>query len=175
MKQIKLFFPLLAAGLFFFMTGSAQSGYMKLGDIKGESTDKDHKDWIIIESMSQGISKPEGATGVNRRRGGTVLEDISISKSMDRSSTMLCQFSVKGQVIPEVIIDLTNGQKASFYTITMKNVLVSSYSSSASCSGSCNVMENISLNFEEITWTYTDLTDPKRAKITTTYRVDKNM
>ena len=29
--------------------------YMKLGDIKGEATQADHKEWIIIESMSSPI------------------------------------------------------------------------------------------------------------------------
>jgi len=28
------------------------AAYVKIGDIKGEATDQDHKDWIIIESMN---------------------------------------------------------------------------------------------------------------------------
>ena len=174
MKQIKLLFPLFIAGLFFFNASSAQSGYMKLGDIKGESTDKDHKDWIIIESVSQGFSKP-AATGQSRRRGTAVVEDMSITKSVDKATPKLLELCVNGKVVPEVIIDLTNAQRTSYYNITMKNVLVSSYSTSASCSGSCESMDKVSLNFEEITWTYTDLSDPNRTKITSTYRVDKNM
>ena len=37
--------------------------FMKLGDIKGEATDADHKDWVIIEAMSSPMfrSIPEGA------------------------------------------------------------------------------------------------------------------
>ena len=31
------------------------AAFMKLGDIKGEATDNEHKDWIIIESMSSAI------------------------------------------------------------------------------------------------------------------------
>ena len=27
--------------------GGALSGFIKFGDIKGESTDKDHKDWVM--------------------------------------------------------------------------------------------------------------------------------
>jgi len=30
--------------------------FVKLGDIKGQATDADHKDWILIESMSAPIS-----------------------------------------------------------------------------------------------------------------------
>ena len=50
--------------------------FMKLGDIKGEATDADHKDWIIIESMSSPIfrSIPEGAKDQQRTKGETTLE-----------------------------------------------------------------------------------------------------
>jgi type VI secretion system secreted protein Hcp len=36
--------------------------FVKIGDIKGEATDNDHKDWIIIEVMSSAMfrSIPEG-------------------------------------------------------------------------------------------------------------------
>ncbi|MGH2589037.1 MAG: type VI secretion system tube protein Hcp [Dehalococcoidia bacterium] len=34
--------------------GHAFDTFAKLGDIRGESTDKDHKDWIEIESWSFG-------------------------------------------------------------------------------------------------------------------------
>jgi hypothetical protein len=39
-------------------------GYVKLGDIKGEATDSEHKDWIIIESMSSPLA---GKAGVKLR------------------------------------------------------------------------------------------------------------
>jgi len=31
------------------------AAFLKLGDIKGESTDQEHKEWIIIQSMSSPI------------------------------------------------------------------------------------------------------------------------
>jgi len=30
------------------VTGGAFNGFVNFGDIKGESTDKDHKDWVTI-------------------------------------------------------------------------------------------------------------------------------
>ena len=43
--------------------------YLKIGDIKGESTDADHKDWIIIESTSS----------VARSKGSSTAGDVSSS------------------------------------------------------------------------------------------------
>jgi len=33
------------------------AGYLKIGDIKGESTDEGHKDWINLLSVSQRRSR----------------------------------------------------------------------------------------------------------------------
>jgi hypothetical protein len=30
------------------VSAGAYNGFLKFGDIKGESTDKDHKDWVMI-------------------------------------------------------------------------------------------------------------------------------
>jgi len=61
-------------------------GYMKIGDIKGEST----------EAQSQG----NGATGQTRRRGEAVLEDMSGSASareMDKASPKLQEMNAGGR------------------------------------------------------------------------------
>ena len=65
--------------------------YVKIGDIKGEATDQDHKDWIIIESMSSAISRsiPSGAKDQQRTKGETVLADINLVRQLDKSSTKL--------------------------------------------------------------------------------------
>jgi Type VI secretion system effector, Hcp len=30
------------------VSAGAYNGFLKFGDIKGESTDKDHKDWVMV-------------------------------------------------------------------------------------------------------------------------------
>jgi hypothetical protein len=45
------------------------SAFVKLGDIKGEATDADHKDWIIVDSMG---GSPKGKKGVD---GGDAVKD----------------------------------------------------------------------------------------------------
>lgn len=58
------------------------AAFMKLGDIKGEATDNEHKDWIIIESMSSAISRTTSDKGkdAQRSRGDTTLGDVVVVK-----------------------------------------------------------------------------------------------
>ncbi len=177
MKRLQHFIPVLLAVLFFVQTGSAQgNAYLKLGDIVGESTDAKHKDWIIIESYSHGLAKSSaqgtmGATGAARRRSSAVMEDLVITKKLDKSSPKLMEFAVKGQVIPELILDITNASRNPLYKITLSNVMISSVTNSGTCSPQCEIMEQVSFNFEKITWEYTDA---RGGKVTASYNVETN-
>tara|TARA_R110002049_G_scaffold87533_1_gene221895 strand:- start:39488 stop:39772 length:285 start_codon:yes stop_codon:yes gene_type:complete len=76
--------------LFFVGNALAQSGYLKIGDIKGESTERAHKDWIVIESFSQGLEQQQLAmTGSTRRRTSVVFEDLVITKKTGQSNTKI--------------------------------------------------------------------------------------
>jgi type VI protein secretion system component Hcp len=39
--------------------GGAFNGFANFGDIKGESTDKDHKDWVTILQFNHSITQPQ--------------------------------------------------------------------------------------------------------------------
>ncbi len=39
--------------------GGAFDGFVNFGDIKGESTDKDHKDWVTILQFNHAVTAPE--------------------------------------------------------------------------------------------------------------------
>lgn len=38
--------------------GGSFNGFVNFGDIKGESKDKDHKDWITMVSPGSGVTSP---------------------------------------------------------------------------------------------------------------------
>lgn len=177
MKHFKLFFLLLITGLFICETGSAQAGYIKLGDIKGESQDAKHKDWIEILSFSHGVSKPASATGASRRRGDVMMEDLVITKMLDKATPKLFEYATKGQVIPEVILDIVNSSRNSYYTITLSNVMISSVNNGGSTSGQNEIMDQVSFNYEKITWTYNsvDARGGTSGKVTATYNIEKGM
>jgi type VI secretion system secreted protein Hcp len=139
--------------------------FVKLGDIQGEATDQDHKNWIIIQSMSAPIfrSIPEGAKDQQRTKGETTLGDIVLVRELDKSSTKLAEACANGTFFPEVEIHFCStvkNKQEPYLTYKMKNVIVSSYSFHAQASGSPLPSEEVTLGFTEIEWNYIVL-DPQ--------------
>ena len=158
MKKI-LLYTLLLISMFAIVSANVQAAaYMKIGDIKGEATDNDHKDWIIIESVSSGIHQPSGrATGATRRRGSVILEDISVVKELDKSSPKIQEAIANGEVIPKVEIHFTRTvgeENVVYYAYELKNVLVTSYSFQGFSEDV--PVDEFTLNYEEIKVTYTE-------------------
>lgn len=190
---------LTTAGLALALAAAApaqSAGYLKLGDIKGESSDTNYKDWIDVMSWSWGTTRtgdPDRPlvagripnAGVEREmkesgeKGGTEdinigvgeLQEMTISKSMDKSSPKLLEAAAKGKVFssPAPRGSLTTlvpagtcrvgarYPKASLETGTMRfemeNIMVSSCSPSGSGSGDPVPMEEISFNYGKVTTT----------------------
>lgn len=139
--------------------------YMKLGDIKGEATDTDHKDWIIIESMSSPIfrSVPQGAKDQQRTKGETTLGDIVVSRQLDKSSTKLQETCANGTFAKEVEIHFcttVKNKQEPYLIYKLKDVIITSYSAHANASGSPLPSEEITLGYSAVEWTYVVI-DPK--------------
>lgn len=139
--------------------------YIKLGDIKGEATDSDHKEWIIIESMSSPIfrSVPQGAKDQQRTKGETTLGDIVVSRELDKSSTKLQEACANGSFYKEVEIHFcttVKNKQEPYLTYKLKDVIVSSYSFHGNSSGDPLPTEEVTLGYTEVEWTYITL-DPK--------------
>jgi len=142
--------------------------FVKIGDIKGEATDQDHKDWIIIEAMTSAVSRsiPSGAKDQQRTKGETVLADINLVRQLDKSSTKLQEACASGKFFPEVEIHFctTGGSKQGpFLKYKMKDVIVTGYSFHGNSSGAPLPSEEVSLGFTEVEWTYV-IVDPKDGK-----------
>ncbi len=138
--------------------------YIKIGDIKGEATDQDHKDWIIIESMSSPIHRsiPQGAKDQQRARGETTLGDIVVVRQLDKSSTKLQEACASGKFYPDAEIQLcttVKGKQEPFLKYKLKNVIVSSYSFHGNASGNPQPSEEVTFGFTEVEWDYAVL-DP---------------
>lgn len=136
------------------------AAYIKFDGVDGEAQDKDHKNWSDLLSFNQAIHKPSTGTGVTRRRGDVVLDDIVLVKQLDKSSPKLAESICKGRVFPKVEIHMTasytEAGRVTYYSYELKNVLVTSYSVSGAGQSEDIPMEEISLNFEEIKVTYTE-------------------
>jgi type VI secretion system secreted protein Hcp len=139
--------------------------YAKLGDIKGEATDTDHKDWVIIESMSSPIfrSIAEGSKDSQRVRGETTLGDISVVRQLDKSSPKLQEACASGSFIPEVEVHFcttVKNKQETYLKYVLKNVIVTSYSFHGTATGDPLPSEEVTLGYTEVEWTYV-VVDPK--------------
>ena len=107
--------------------------YADFPGIDGESDDKDHKDWVEVLSFEFSMHQPTSTTGSSRRRGDIILEDIILTKYVDKSTPKLMEKTALGEVLSTVEIDIVktiSDAPVSFYRYTLENVIVTSYKSS---------------------------------------------
>ncbi len=156
------------------------AAYIKFDGVDGEAQDKDHKGWSDIASFGQGLNQPGGAaTGATRRRGDVVMDDISISKELDKASPKIAEAICKGKVFPKVEIQLTasytDAGRVTYYAYELKNVLITSYNIGGSGQSEDVPMEDFSLNFEEIKVTYTeaDSQGKKKGNVEYSWKVEE--
>lgn len=139
--------------------------FMKLGDIKGDATDQDHKDWILIESMSSPIHRsiPQGARDQQRSRGETTLGDVVVVRQLDKSSPKMQENCANGTPVKEVEIHFctqAKNKQEPYLIYKLKDVIITSYSAHANASGSPMPSEEITLGYSAVEWTYVVI-DPK--------------
>ena len=143
--------------------------FVNFGDIKGESTDKDHKDWCDAFSYGDGVS--QGYNPAYSSPGGSAamradFAPITIVKQIDAASPKLREAAAKGTHIPQVTVELYEGQ-FKFFVVKLKEVMISSVQAvmpdlaaapvvTAASSPSVLVLqEKVSLYYGSIEWTYT--------------------
>jgi len=156
------------------------AAYIKFDGVDGEAQDKDHKGWSDVASFGQGLHQPGGsATGATRRRGDVIMDDIAVSKELDKASPKIAEAVCKGKVFPKVEIHLTasytDSGRVTYYAYELKNVLVTSYNIGGSGQSEDVPMEDFSLNFEEIKVTYTeaDSKGKKKGNVEYTWKVEQ--
>lgn len=159
------------------------AGYLKIGDIKGESVDKAHKpadigrvsDWLTLSRLIQSIS------GSTRQRASVTCGDVVCVKEMDASPPKLIQAVCDGTVFPKVQIDLCTstggGARVPCYQWELVNVVVSDYSVSGATDGPEVPTESISLNYEEIQWTYDKMgkDGASKGKVDASWKVEEGV
>jgi len=100
---------------------AAFNAFLNFGDIKGESTDKDHKDWISVESFSWGL--PHAGAGATRagaaERPG--LRSLTITKRWDKASPQLTAACSSGRHFSQVTLE------EGLTTYVLHDVIISSF------------------------------------------------
>jgi len=154
----------------------AFDAFIKIGDIKGESTDAKHAEWIELKSVQwdvkREIAPPTGGGGSGREASAPKISELTITKQLDRSSPAILLNALGGSgEIPTVTLELTNTTTAKvFYRITLSDVLISSQKQVGTDSED-KPNETITFNFAKIQVDYI-YTDPKGVQTTSTVTFD---
>ena len=136
-----------------------QHAFLNIDSIKGESNDDKHPGWIEIQSFSQDILQPSAPTASSS--GGQTAERVSfgpieVVKSIDLSSTVLCQACANGTTFAKAEIDFMradkDGNAINYYKVELKNVLVHRVTTTIGEDGL--PQEVVLLSFAAIRWTY---------------------
>ncbi|SAL06706.1 Hcp1 family type VI secretion system effector [Caballeronia calidae] len=125
--------------------------FLKLGDIKGESQAVGHTDEIEVLSWSWGCSQT-GTThsGTGGGTGTASVQDLTISKYVDKSSPTIVQSCCQGVHMPEAVLTLRKAggnDPVEYLKITLKEVLISRHS--VGSGGGDQIAENVTLNFAQ--------------------------
>ncbi len=132
--------------------------FLRLGDIKGESTDAKHKDHIEILSFTQSFinSYEGGSSGGGAGAGKVQCGAVSMMKNIDKSSPLLLKGVATGQHFKDGVISFQSAdrQAMEYYTITMNDVFVSELTQTDSQDPN-RIFERLVLNARSYEFKYT--------------------
>lgn len=154
---------------------------LEIDGIKGESQDDKHKEKIEIHSFSWGITNSSNVgTGSGGGTGKASFSDFSFHKQADKASPKLFQAAASGEHIKKAVLTARKaGGKAGqieYLTITLTDVMVSSYQMGGSSGDSSIPLDMVSLRATDIKVEY----KPQKADgslegaVAASYNVSKN-
>jgi type VI secretion system secreted protein Hcp len=130
--------------------------FLKLTGIKGEAKDHKHAGEVDVLAWSWGASNSASShTGGGGGAGKVNVQDLSLTKWVDISSTELFYHCASGKHIPEAVLVVRKAGEnpLEYLTITLTDVLISSLSTGGS-GGEDRLTENITINFSKVKIAY---------------------
>ena len=132
--------------------------FLKIEGVDGESKDDVHTDEIDVLSWSWGMSQSGSFhTGGGGGAGKVNVQDVSVTKFVDKSTPTLMQHCANGEEFASATLVVRKaGGKAplEYVVIEMNKVMVTSLSTGGS-GGEDLITENLTLNFAEVDVKYT--------------------
>lgn len=130
-----------------------------LGTIEGEATEKGHEKWITLAGYDGDATAPTASgSGGGGAAGKVQFEPIVVTKPIDTSTPKLFEALVTGRQLPAVQIDFVRpdgaGGDVVFYSVKLKNVLVTEVHQSDAGKSDGHMLEQVSLDFQSIEITY---------------------
>jgi type VI secretion system secreted protein Hcp len=129
--------------------------FLKVGDIKGSSQDdKNHKDWIEVESFGYGVANSVNSTEKAKGNPGgeaCTHSDLSMNKVIDKTSTLLYAYCSSGKVFDKAELECCEEEELLF-KLTLTNAAFSSVSVGGGVGGVPS--ESVVVSFSKIAWQY---------------------
>lgn len=138
-----------------------KSIYLKLSgpDLKGESMDREHGEWIELNGLHHEMSQPPSSsrsTAGGHTVGRTEHGDLSLTKELDSASPSLYQALSGGTTFQSAQIDLYrdagDGKRVKYLEIQLKNVLISNIA--LGIDDAFLPVETMALRYAAIQWKY---------------------
>lgn len=135
--------------------------FMNFEGIKGESSDKGHKDWMDIENIQWGVTRritSNTSTQNDRESSNAEISSLVVSRHMDSATPNLFIESCCGTG-KKVVVRLTKTGTGSgtdvYMEYTLKNALISDYRVQAANQDTKRPVENITISFVDLEVKYT--------------------
>jgi type VI secretion system secreted protein Hcp len=131
--------------------------FIKIDDVKGEAQDKTHEGEIDVLAWSWGMSQSGTMHAGGGGGGGKVsVQDLSFTKWIDKSSSVLMEYCSTGKQFKEAKLTVRKAggdEPLEYLIITMKDIIVTSVSTGGS-GGEDRLTENATLNFASVKTEY---------------------
>jgi type VI secretion system secreted protein Hcp len=129
--------------------------FAKLGDIKGESLDSQHKDEIEVLSFSWGVTNAGSITsGGGGGAGKATFQDLSIVHHIDKASPLLMQACATGTHLKDATITHRKAGKGQqeFLIVKMNDIIITSVTHAGASDQPAS--ESVSLAFAKVDLEY---------------------
>ena len=154
---------------------AAVFGFIKIGDLKGESADARHKDWIDVQSWAWGMANHgSGQIGSGSGTGKGSVHDFQFTKFVDTSSADLARQLLSGKHFPKATFELckvSGGSPIVYYRVEFDQVFISGMSFGGAGDGG-SFTESVTFNFRKYKASYTMQREDGSSGPTSTYGWD---
>jgi type VI secretion system secreted protein Hcp len=131
--------------------------FLKVEGVTGEAQDGKHGGEIDVLSWAWGVSNSGTAhAGGGAGAGKAKVEDLSLTKYVDKSSTSLFLYCCNGKHVPEckLTVRKAGGESLEYIVVTMKDCLISSVKTGGTGEED-RLTESVKLNFAKVEVQYT--------------------
>jgi type VI secretion system secreted protein Hcp len=149
--------------------------FLKLGDLKGESTDKTHRKEIDVINWSWGMTNAGSAhVGGGAGVGKGDVKDLEVTKYVDTSSPKLMLACCQCTHFPSALLTVRKSSgrgSIEYYKVKMEEVVIT-YIKSNAVKSRFSQTENVCLNFAKVSVDYTPQKADGSADTTKTFGWD---